>query len=90
MKSSNYKGFSFFSPLIEVGDTGKLPSVIIERYNTAGDEGTTFCAIFSRDSAGLGIRGQFSVFCGVSTKGKVGFFITFSHMGSLELKMPFS
>ena len=69
MKSSNYKGFSFFSP------TGKLPSVIIERYNTAGDEGTTFCAIFSRDSAGLGIRGQFSVPVAFRQKVKLAFLL---------------
>lgn len=55
MNSSNYnrKGFSFFffnllqwPPLIEVGDTWELPSVLIERYNTAGGEGTALCGIF--------------------------------------------
>ncbi|CAG7866978.1 unnamed protein product [Brassica rapa] len=33
-------------PLIEVGDTWELPSVLIERYNTAGGEGTALCGIF--------------------------------------------
>ncbi|XP_010553665.1 PREDICTED: nuclear pore complex protein NUP155 [Tarenaya hassleriana] len=33
-------------PLIEVGDTWELPSVLIERYNAAGGEGTALCGIF--------------------------------------------
>ncbi|CAN8293422.1 unnamed protein product [Cochlearia groenlandica] len=33
-------------PLIEVGETSELPSVLIERYNTAGGEGTALCGIF--------------------------------------------
>ncbi|KAF3588323.1 hypothetical protein F2Q69_00026727 [Brassica cretica] len=33
-------------PLIEVGDTWELPSVLIDRYNTAGGEGTALCGIF--------------------------------------------
>ncbi|ESQ35317.1 hypothetical protein EUTSA_v10006562mg [Eutrema salsugineum] len=33
-------------PLIEVGETWELPSVLIERYNTAGGEGTALCGIF--------------------------------------------
>ncbi|KAF8095111.1 hypothetical protein N665_0341s0035 [Sinapis alba] len=33
-------------PLMEVGDTWELPSVLIERYNTAGGEGTALCGIF--------------------------------------------
>ncbi|KAH6773918.1 nucleoporin 155 [Perilla frutescens var. frutescens] len=33
-------------PLIEVVDTRELPPVLIERYNTAGGEGTALCGIF--------------------------------------------
>ncbi|GMP93212.1 hypothetical protein CsSME_00043148 [Camellia sinensis var. sinensis] len=33
-------------PLVEVEDTWELPSVLIERYNAAGGEGTALCGIF--------------------------------------------
>ncbi|CAI0383391.1 unnamed protein product [Linum tenue] len=33
-------------PLVEVTDTWDLPSVLIERYNSTGREGTAFCGIF--------------------------------------------
>lgn len=33
-------------PLVEVVDTWELPPVLIERYNTAGGEGTALCGIF--------------------------------------------
>lgn len=33
-------------PLVEVVDTWELPSVLIERYNAAGGEGTALCGIF--------------------------------------------
>ncbi|XVF85446.1 hypothetical protein PTKIN_Ptkin17bG0118800 [Pterospermum kingtungense] len=33
-------------PLIEVEDTWELPPVLIERYNSAGGEGTALCGIF--------------------------------------------
>ncbi|KAK9063661.1 hypothetical protein SSX86_017532 [Deinandra increscens subsp. villosa] len=33
-------------PLVEVTDSRELPSVLIERYNTAGGEGTALCGIF--------------------------------------------
>ncbi|KAF3585780.1 hypothetical protein F2Q69_00027400 [Brassica cretica] len=65
---SLFEAISLIS-FVEVGDTGKLPSVIIEKYNTAGGEGTTLCAIFSRDSAGLGMGGQFSVSVAFRQKG---------------------
>lgn len=33
-------------PLVEVVDTWELPSVLIERYNASGGEGTALCGIF--------------------------------------------
>nr|XP_043628932.1 nuclear pore complex protein NUP155 isoform X2 [Erigeron canadensis] len=33
-------------PLVEVVDSRELPSVLIERYNSAGGEGTALCGIF--------------------------------------------
>ncbi|KAI7746000.1 hypothetical protein M8C21_006651, partial [Ambrosia artemisiifolia] len=33
-------------PLVEVADSRELPSVLIERYNAAGGEGTALCGIF--------------------------------------------
>lgn len=33
-------------PLVEVVDTRELPSVLVERYNAAGGEGTALCGIF--------------------------------------------
>ncbi|KAI3996591.1 hypothetical protein MKX01_009423 [Papaver californicum] len=33
-------------PLVEVVDTRELPSVLIERYNASGGEGTALCGIF--------------------------------------------
>ncbi|KAK9277396.1 hypothetical protein L1049_006939 [Liquidambar formosana] len=33
-------------PLVEVVDTSELPSVLIDRYNEAGGEGTALCGIF--------------------------------------------
>ncbi|GAB2228632.1 hypothetical protein Droror1_Dr00022752 [Drosera rotundifolia] len=33
-------------PLVEVADNWELPSVLIERYNAAGGEGTALCGIF--------------------------------------------
>ncbi|XVF85466.1 hypothetical protein PTKIN_Ptkin17bG0120200 [Pterospermum kingtungense] len=38
--------WSLWPPLIEVEDTWELPSVLIERYNTAAGEGIALCGIF--------------------------------------------
>ncbi|RZS24555.1 hypothetical protein BHM03_00057633 [Ensete ventricosum] len=34
-------------PLVEVVETRELPSLLIERYNASGGEGTALCGIFS-------------------------------------------
>ncbi|XP_010462709.1 PREDICTED: nuclear pore complex protein NUP155 [Camelina sativa] len=46
MRDVTSAGLYDWPPLIEVGETWELPSVLIERYNTAGGEGTALCGIF--------------------------------------------
>ncbi|KAL7149542.1 hypothetical protein ABFS83_05G048200 [Erythranthe nasuta] len=52
LEASRYSSHPYTShprewpPLVEVVDTWELPPVLIERYNSAGGEGTALCGIF--------------------------------------------
>ncbi|MFS7995179.1 putative nucleoporin [Helianthus anomalus] len=75
-------------PLVEVVDSREFPSVLIERYNVVGGEGTALCGIFPEIRRAWAILSVF--FHQIITESSTGFSGCKIHSSSIRQNCPCS